>query len=246
MTARSSSLFVCVKHLKEAVKMLFFFLWFAGCAFRCVNHSVFQVVFHLWGSYFPPASAEPEGRCWCSHAEAENLHMVIHWGLLSCLCSADFQMKGSSSPASPLGCASFNKRTKIVMCRPLSLWWQKPLISGNTTGARFHLNGCVLQWWNLQFSSACRIILMALMWWRNFGKLVALCKWSGTYWHLTALPVCSAPTVYPWSNILITIFRGQRGHRHWNWSKPLPEAAVCVGIPQRRIVMAKCCIKFEI
>lgn len=60
--------------------------------------------------------------------------------------SAVFQMKGSSSPASPLRCASSNNRTETVMVQTAEpLVTETTVISGNRTGARFHLNTRVLR-----------------------------------------------------------------------------------------------------
>lgn len=165
------------------------------------------------------------GSCWCSHAEAGNLHCdaVEWWFTNEACCPGVFNRlpdEGSSSLASPFHCATFNKRTKKVMVQK-PLWKQK---TQQVLTFIWTVVFCNAQ--NLQFSSPCRVVLMALMWWRNFGKIFALCKWSGTYWHLTVLPVCSASTACFWLNIPITIFRGQRGHRHGNWSKPPPEAAI--------------------
>lgn len=154
MTPRSSSLFVC----KDCGKSVFFKAVIYRTSIQMCEHSVSRLYFipaSCAGLYILVAGTHTSSICtpdkggvyaatvktcslWCSY-------MANDWVLLLCLCSPNFKMEEASSPLS-LAVNPPIKEQKYWWYRPLSLLWQTSVISGETTGARFHLYSRVLQY----------------------------------------------------------------------------------------------------
>lgn len=99
---------------------------------------------------------------------------------------------GGSFRSAVTCCESFNKGIKILMVQTA-----EPFVTNlcdireNNRRSLSSVQPCSAVCGTCRSAPRSRI-LMALMWWCNFVKISALCKWSGTCWHLTAFSVCSA------------------------------------------------------
>lgn len=204
MTPRSSSVFVC----KDCGKSVFFKAVIYRTSIQMCEHSVSRLYFIPEcgaGSYISVAGTRTSSICtpdkagvYAATVNLKNLLpvMLLHGNWLSPVALFVFTklQDGGSFLPTVTCCESFNKGIKILMVQ---------------TAEPFVRNLCDIRENNRRslssvqsYSAACGTcssaprsrILMALVWWCNFVKISALCKWSGTCWHLTAFSVCSALT----------------------------------------------------